>query len=85
MRWATVEVSGRATRATGHSAALDSLQPRVVQELSNHRWQITLTSIAGAVTVDLSIHLDTVDVRLPCSSTAPARVRRFQLHGINTS
>lgn len=54
--------------------------------MTGHHWQVDLVlPEASLVTVEVSAHLDTIDARLTCAGTAPATVRRFQLHSITSS
>jgi hypothetical protein len=80
-----VQAAQHFARQGGHSLALVDLQPESVQQLPNHRWQVTLASPAGSITAHLSAHLDTVDARLTCAGSSPSQVRRFELHDLTTS
>ena len=75
-----VQAAQHYARAAGHSLAVDDLLPRAVQQLPDDHWRVTLTSPGGPITVELSVHLDTLDARLTCASSSPAQVRRFELH-----
>jgi hypothetical protein len=91
-----VQAAQHFARAAGHSSALDTLLPTAVYQLPNNHWHIDLTTHStdtalpagpadvGRVSVELSVHLDTVDARLTCAGRAPAQVRRFQLRGLTT-
>jgi hypothetical protein len=92
-----VQAAQHFAREAGHSSALDTLLPTSVHQLPNNRWHIDLSTHStdtalpagpadvGRVSVELSVHLDTVDARLTCAGSAPAQVRRFQLRGLTTS
>jgi hypothetical protein len=80
-----VQAAQHYARAAGHSVAVGNLLPRDVRQLPNHRSQVTLASTTGLITAELSIHLDTIDARLTCAGTAPAQVRRFELHSLTTT
>jgi len=81
-----VQAAQHFARAAGHSLAVDDLRPRAVRELAGQRWQVDLAlPDSGLATVEVSAQLDTVDARLTCAGTAPATVRRFQLHSITVS
>ncbi|MEU4291037.1 sucrase ferredoxin [Kribbella sp. NPDC026596] len=77
-----VQAAQHFARTAGQSVAVNNLRPQAVQELPNHRWLVRLASTAGPITVELSVHLDTIDARLTCSGTAPAQVRRFELRNL---
>lgn len=81
-----VQAAQHFARAAGHSLLIDELRPRAVREMAGHHWQVDLVlPEASLVTVEVSAHLDTIDARLTCAGTAPATVRRFQLHSITSS
>jgi hypothetical protein len=80
-----VQAAQHHARAAGHSLALDTLLPTATRQLRNNHWHVELASEASRVTVELSVHLDSLDVRLTCASTPPAQVRRFQLHNLTTN
>jgi hypothetical protein len=77
-----VQAAQHFARAAGQSLAVNNLRPQAVQELPNHRWLVTLASTTGPITVELSVHLDTINARLTCAGTAPAQVRRFELRDL---
>lgn len=81
-----VQAAQHFARAAGHSLLVHELRPRAVRELAGHHWQVDLAlPDADLLTVEVSAHLDTVDAKLTCAGTAPATVRRFQLHSITSS
>jgi hypothetical protein len=86
-----VQAAQHYARAAGHSLALNTLLPTSVRQLPNNHWQIDLTTDTelptdrGRVRVEVSVHVDTVDVRLTCAGTAPAQVRRFELRGLTST
>jgi hypothetical protein len=79
-----VQAAQHYAREAGHSPAVDALLPTAIHQLPNNHWRIDLSAETARVTVELSVHLDTMDVRLTCSSTPPAQVRRFELHNLTT-
>lgn len=87
-----VQAAQHFAREAGHSPTVDNLLPQSVQQLPNHHYRILLTThtansnatSTGAITVEVSAHLDTVDARLTCAGTSPAQVRRFELHSLTT-
>jgi hypothetical protein len=85
----SVQAAQHYARAAGHSLALNTLLPTSVHQLPYNHWLIALnssgTNAPATVTVELSVHLDTVNTRLTCAGTAPSQVRRFQLHNLTTS
>ncbi|TCO24948.1 hypothetical protein EV652_108485 [Kribbella steppae] len=81
-----VQAAQHFARAAGHSLVVDDLRPRALRQLAGNHWQVDLAlSGTGLVTVEVSAHLDTVDAKLTCAGTAPATVRRFELHHITSS
>jgi hypothetical protein len=84
-----VQAAQHYARAAGHSTALDTLLPVSVHQGPNNHWHVELVSRSDITDpvhqkVDLSVHLDTVDVRLTCAGSAPVQVRRFELHRLTT-
>ncbi|MEU8223730.1 sucrase ferredoxin [Kribbella sp. NPDC048915] len=77
-----VQAAQHFARAAGHSPALGNLLPYSVDVLGDNRWRILLASTTGPIAVDVSAHLDTVQARLTCAGSAPAQVRRFELHNL---
>ncbi len=80
-----VQAAQHFARAAGHSLVVDDLVPSALRQVAGNHWQVDLVLPTGVVAVEVSAHLDTVDARLTCAGTAPATVRRFQLHTITSS
>ncbi|WP_460661316.1 sucrase ferredoxin [Kribbella swartbergensis] len=85
-----IQAAQHYARAAGHSLAVDALVPSSIHQLPNNHWQIALSARSGAeapatVTVELSVHLDTVNARLTCAGTTPSQIRRFELHALTTT
>jgi hypothetical protein len=75
-----VQAAQHFARTANHSLAVDDLLPTVARQVAADLWRVDLAAQTGLISVELSIHLDTVDARLTCAATPPAQVRRFELH-----
>ncbi|TDD23319.1 sucrase ferredoxin [Kribbella turkmenica] len=80
-----VQAAQHYARAAGHSVAINTLLPTSVHQLPNNHWRIDLSAGNASISVELSAHLDTVNVRLTCAGSTPSRIRRFQLHHLTTT
>jgi hypothetical protein len=80
-----VQAAQHFARAAGHSLVVDHLVPRAVRQPTGNHWEVDLAVSSGLLTVEVSAHLDTVNANLTCAGTAPATVRRFQLHHLRSS
>ena len=80
-----VQAAQHFARAAGHSLAVDDLRPTAARQVAADQWRVDLAAPTGPISVELSIHLDTVDARLTCASTPPAQVRRFELHALTAT